>query len=273
MLASAARGERPWPEPEQLSFASDGWHECVEMRISSFVGTGQYELSVRERAVLVEGRIDAYLVVALLEPGERLGGHAETPGARVVRRAVRDPRRMGGQGVQVLAAARQRHPSVDRFAVADDVQVVSLRSRRRECRRRRAIHASCKFHSGGTTQSSTGCPDGTSCTVSGIRRRAARSVSRTPSPVMLRQSGYSSATKRVHLGADGKRVPSESAASASGSVMAHRPVVWDVVVEGVESCRLRRVVRVRRAVRDECERRGHSLQAVQMPGGMTTSAW
>ena len=48
------------------------------------------------------------------------------------------------------------------------------------------------FHSGGTVQSSTGVPDDTSVSWIGIWRPMIRSVSRSPSPVMLRQIGYSS---------------------------------------------------------------------------------
>ena len=59
------------------------------------------------------------------------------------------------------------------------------------------------FHSAGTVQSSTGVPVGTSWTSSGISlARSAPASARTPSPVMLRQIGYSSADQGVHLLAD-----------------------------------------------------------------------
>ena len=51
------------------------------------------------------------------------------------------------------------------------------------------------FHSFGTVQSRTRVPDGTSCTSRGIRSPIRRSVSRIPSPVMLRQKGNNSAMK------------------------------------------------------------------------------
>ncbi len=53
------------------------------------------------------------------------------------------------------------------------------------------------FHSGGTVQSSTGVPDGTSVSWIGMCRAMIRSVSRSPSPVMLRQIGYSSSMSAV----------------------------------------------------------------------------
>src|SRR5712692_10097060 len=56
--------------------------------------------------------------------------------------------------------------------------------------------ASRIFHSRGTVQSNTCVPLGTSCSVSGMRCWIRRSVSRSPSPVMLRQMGYSSAISR-----------------------------------------------------------------------------
>src|SRR5476649_2108842 len=49
------------------------------------------------------------------------------------------------------------------------------------------------FHSFGTVQSSARVPVGTSWTVKGISRVTIRSVSRRPSPVMLRQTGINSA--------------------------------------------------------------------------------
>ena len=49
------------------------------------------------------------------------------------------------------------------------------------------------FHSRGTIQSRAGVPDGTSWTTRGTWRRRMSSVARTPSPVMLRQIGNSSA--------------------------------------------------------------------------------
>ena len=49
--------------------------------------------------------------------------------------------------------------------------------------------ASRMFHSLGTVQSKTSVPLGTSSTVSSTCARSRRSVSRTPSPVMLRQIG------------------------------------------------------------------------------------
>ena len=52
-----------------------------------------------------------------------------------------------------------------------------------------SIHASRRFHSGGTVQSSTRVPDGTSRTDSGRSSPSRRSVSRTPSPVRLRPIG------------------------------------------------------------------------------------
>src|SRR3954470_8558780 len=45
------------------------------------------------------------------------------------------------------------------------------------------------FHSGGTVQSNALVPDGTSCTSKGTYDSSAASVSRTPSPVMLRHMG------------------------------------------------------------------------------------
>src|SRR4029453_1944134 len=51
------------------------------------------------------------------------------------------------------------------------------------------IQASRTFHSGGIVQSSTRLPLCTSCTSSGSRSARMRSVSRPPSPVMLRQIG------------------------------------------------------------------------------------
>ena len=55
------------------------------------------------------------------------------------------------------------------------------------------IQASRTFHSRGTTQSKTRVPEGTSTTERPISRRRIASDARTPSPVMLRQIGYSSA--------------------------------------------------------------------------------
>src|SRR6267143_4569705 len=53
------------------------------------------------------------------------------------------------------------------------------------------------FHSFGTVQSNTCVPVGTSRSSSEISLCSSRSVSRKPSPVMLRQIGYSSAIKRI----------------------------------------------------------------------------
>src|SRR5260370_15195016 len=52
------------------------------------------------------------------------------------------------------------------------------------------------FHSFGTVQSNTCVPVRTSRSSRGICRCSSRSVSRKPSPVMLRQIGYSSSIKR-----------------------------------------------------------------------------
>ena len=53
------------------------------------------------------------------------------------------------------------------------------------------------FHSRGTVQSSTGVPVGTSCTSSGICSARMRSVSRTPSPVRLRQNRVEALDERA----------------------------------------------------------------------------
>src|ERR1043165_10121622 len=70
------------------------------------------------------------------------------------------------------------------------------------------------FHSFGTVQSSTGVPEGTSVRTSGAgswRSMRAR-VSRTPSPVMLRQIGYSSSTSAYI------RAPSSAGRSGIGEL-------------------------------------------------------
>src|SRR5688500_17046073 len=51
------------------------------------------------------------------------------------------------------------------------------------------------FHSRGTVQTRTCVPVGTSCTVSSRCSPTIRNVSRTPSPVMLRHSGYNRRTR------------------------------------------------------------------------------
>ena len=85
----------------------------------------------------------------------------------------------------------ERHRAADRLAVADDVEV-RLAEVDDPLPVPVAMYASRMFHSSGTVQSSTGVPLGTSWTSSGIRRADRASVSRTPSPVMLRQIGKSS---------------------------------------------------------------------------------
>src|SRR6185436_2800416 len=52
------------------------------------------------------------------------------------------------------------------------------------------------FHSRGTVQSNTWVPLGTSCTVRSISSRRMPRVWRWPSPVRLRQMGYSFSTRR-----------------------------------------------------------------------------
>ena len=56
------------------------------------------------------------------------------------------------------------------------------------------MNASRMFHSGGTVQSRTDVPDGTSWISTGMWRCSNANVARTPSPVMLRQIGYKSRT-------------------------------------------------------------------------------
>ena len=82
------------------------------------------ELAVRQGAAIVERRVDADLVLAVVERRGVVGRQAEPPGAGVVGRAVRDPGRSVRERVQVLAQLGERHAPVDGFAVADDVQVV-----------------------------------------------------------------------------------------------------------------------------------------------------
>ncbi len=62
--------------------------------------------------------------------------------------------------------------------------------------------ASRTFHSSGTVQSNAAEPLGTSCTVIGVTRCSRRSVSRTPSPVMLRQIGIQIGDALVELTTD-----------------------------------------------------------------------
>ncbi len=60
------------------------------------------------------------------------------------------------------------------------------------------------FHSWGIVQSNTRVPVGTSCTVSGKCSLRMCSVSRTPSPVMLRQIGKSRAARACMAGPESK---------------------------------------------------------------------
>ena len=82
------------------------------------------ELAVRQGAAIVERRVDADLVLAVVERRGLVGRQAEPPCAGVVGRPVRDPGRSVRERVQVLAQLGERHAPVDGFAVADDVQVV-----------------------------------------------------------------------------------------------------------------------------------------------------
>ena len=101
---------------------------------------------------------------------------AEAPGLVVVRRPVRDEVGLVGQRVQVRSELVERHRAPHGHAVVDDVEIRPRKSITR-LPAGSATYASRMFHSGGTVQSSTGVPDGTSCTSSGDHvRRGSSSV-------------------------------------------------------------------------------------------------
>ena len=84
--------------------------------------SGNEHFAVGERAGL-ERRVDADLVVTVLEPEQVVVGEAEAPALLVVRRAVGDEVGTVGQREEVAAEVRQCEALPHRCAVADEVQV------------------------------------------------------------------------------------------------------------------------------------------------------
>ena len=84
---------------------------------------GDKQLAVEKFPRLQRG-VDDDVVLALGEAVELSRGEAEAPVAAVVRRPVRNPVGVVGQGVQVRAELVERHPRPRRGAVAHQMQVV-----------------------------------------------------------------------------------------------------------------------------------------------------
>ena len=151
------------------------------------------ELAVSEMARF-QRRIDANFIFFVCKFFRLVVAEAKTPGFLVIRGAVRNPIRRLRQGEKVLSQFRKAHLLPYWHAVIDDMQIAFLKIDHPFIPREFLIYASRMFHSFGTTQSKTGVPLGTSCSVSGTCFCSRRRLSRTPSPVMLRQIGYNAAT-------------------------------------------------------------------------------
>src|SRR5215470_15809442 len=86
----------------------------------------QTALSIGQVAIL-ESRVDAYLVVAVLKRQHLVMGKAKSPVFLVVRRSVRYPVRMLWNREQMRPEIAQRHGRVHGGAVIHDVQVALLK--------------------------------------------------------------------------------------------------------------------------------------------------
>jgi hypothetical protein len=88
--------------------------------------TGEIALSICQRSIF-KRRVDAYLVLTILESEHISMGEAEPPGLLVIGRAIRDPVRIFRDGMQIWSQLTELKGSGYGHAVIDDVEVMPLK--------------------------------------------------------------------------------------------------------------------------------------------------